>query len=85
MGQNDATVVTSREKRAAEIERFLGAALAGGERTVVALQEKARAAGLLGGHQSITDSRDSDPPRRPWAFTRAGLASVEVRFGSGCY
>jgi hypothetical protein len=57
MDPNDAMRGVSRHLRGSEIESFLKQALAGGEETVVALQEKARAAGLLGERQTITDSK----------------------------
>ena len=57
MDQNDATRGVSRDLRGSEIASFLKQALAGGEETVVALQKKARAAGLLGERQTITDSK----------------------------
>jgi hypothetical protein len=46
-------------------------ALAGGEKTVFALQEKARTAGLLGERQSITDSKSF----------RSAKAALGVRSG----
>jgi hypothetical protein len=57
MDKNGATRGTSRDLRASQIKTFLTEALAGGEETVVALQEKARAAGLLAEGQSITNSK----------------------------
>jgi hypothetical protein len=78
MDQNDATRGTSRDLRASRIKRFLAEALVGGEKTVLALQERARAAGLLGQRQSITDSKSF----------RSAKAALDVRshrigFGRG--
>ena len=72
MDQSGAT----RGMRPSQIEGFLREALAGGERTVVALQEKARAAGLLGEHQSITDSKVFRS-----AKAALGIRSRRVGFG----
>jgi len=74
MDQSGAT----RGMRPSQIEGFLREALAGGERTVVALQEKARAAGLLGEHQSITDSKVFRS-----AKAALGVRSHRVGFGRG--
>jgi hypothetical protein len=49
MDKNAETPGNSRDLRASQIRSFLTEALAGGEETVVALQERARAAGLLRG------------------------------------
>ena len=59
-------------------KKLLTQALAGGEKTVLALQEKARAAGLLGERQTITDSKSF----------RSAKAALDVRshrigFGRG--
>ena len=64
--------------RASQIESFLTQALAGGEQSVVALQERARAAGLLSERQSITDSKPFKS-----AKTRLGVQSKRVGFGPG--
>jgi hypothetical protein len=77
-----ATQGTSRDLRASRIESFLREALAGGEKTVVALQEKARAAGLLGerqtapgpGSSSVT-AHDSQPAS-PATCYLAGMAKL---------
>jgi hypothetical protein len=78
MVQNDATQGTSRDLRASRIESFLREALAGGEKTVVALQEKARAAGLLGERQTITDSKSFRS-----AKAALGVRSHRIGFGRG--
>jgi hypothetical protein len=57
MNQGGETRGTSRDLWSSQIEAFLTEALAGGEQTVVALQEKARAAGLLAEGQSITNAK----------------------------
>lgn len=53
-------------------------ALADGEKTVVALQEKARAAGLLGERQTITDSKSFRS-----AKAALGVRSRRIGFGPG--
>jgi hypothetical protein len=78
MDQNGATRGTSRDLRASRIESFLTQALAGGERTVLALQEKARAAGLLGERQTITDSKSFRS-----AKAALGVRSHRTGFGPG--
>ena len=64
--------------RASQIASFLTQALGGGEETVVALQEKARAAGLLSERQSITNSK-------PFKLAKAslGIRSRRIGFGPG--
>ena len=57
MDQNSAMRGTSRDLRASQIKSLLTEALAGGEDTVVALQEKACAVGLLVEGQSISDAK----------------------------
>ena len=74
MDPNDATREISHA--ASQIESFLTQALAGGEQSVVALQERARAAGLLSERQSITDSKPFKS-----AKTRLGVQSKRVGFG----
>src|SRR5262245_32515437 len=69
---------TSRELRASQVESFLREALAGGEETVVALQERARAAGLLTERQSITNSKPFK-----LAKTHIGIRSRRIGFGPG--
>jgi hypothetical protein len=78
MDQNGATRGTSRDLRASQIASFLTQALGGGEETVVALQEKARAAGLLSERQSITNSK-------PFKLAKAslGIRSRRIGFGPG--
>jgi hypothetical protein len=78
MDRNDATRGVSRDLRASEIESFLKQALAGGEKTVIALQEKARAAGLLGERQTITDSKSFRS-----AKAALGVRSHRIGFGRG--
>jgi hypothetical protein len=78
MDPDDATQGTSRDLRASQIETFLKVAFAGGEKAVVALQEKARAAGLLGERQTITDSKSF---RSAKAVLR--VRSHRVGFGRG--
>jgi len=72
MDQSDAT----RGMRPSQIEGFLREALAGGKMSVAALEERARAAGLLAGRQTLTDSK---------AFRSAkaalGIRSRRVGFG----
>jgi hypothetical protein len=67
MNQSDAKQGNTRASR---IEGFLREALAGGEETVIALQEKARAAGLLGERQC---GRSARPVREAY------LSAVIVR------
>jgi hypothetical protein len=78
MEQNGAMRGNSRDLRASQVRSFLTEALAGGEETVVALQEKARAAGLLTEGQSITDSK-------PFKSAKAslGIRSRRIGFGPG--
>ncbi len=78
MDQNGATRGASRDLRASQVRSFLTEALAAGEETVVALQEKARAAGLLTEGQSITDSK-------PFKSAKAslGIRSRRIGFGPG--
>jgi hypothetical protein len=78
MDENSATQGTSRDLRGSEIESFLKQALADGEKTVVALQEKARAAGLLGERQTITDSKSFRS-----AKAALGVRSHRIGFGRG--
>jgi hypothetical protein len=78
MDQNGATRGTSRDLRASQIESFLREALAGGEQTVVALQEKARAAGLLGERKTISDSKSFRS-----AKAALGVRSRRIGFGRG--
>jgi hypothetical protein len=78
MDQNGATRGTSRDLRASRIKSFLAEALVGGEATVVALQEKARAAGLLGERQTIADSKSFRS-----AKAALGVRSHGIGFGRG--
>jgi hypothetical protein len=78
MDQNDATRGTSRDLRASRIDGFLREALGGGEKTVVALQEMARAAGLLAERQTITDSKSFRS-----AKAALGVRSHRIGFGRG--
>ena len=78
MNQNGVTRGTSRDLRASQIESFLTEALAAGEETVVALQDKARAVGLLDEGQSISDAK-------PFKSAKAalGIRSHRIGFGPG--
>jgi hypothetical protein len=78
MDPNDATQGTSRDLRASQIRSFLTEALAGGAETVVALQERARAAGLLGEGQSIGDAKLFKT-----AKAALGIRSRRIGFGPG--
>jgi hypothetical protein len=78
MDQNDATRVVSRDLRASQIEGFLREALVGGEKSVIALQEKARVAKLLGERQTITDSKSFRS-----AKAALGVRSHRIGFGPG--
>jgi hypothetical protein len=78
MDQNDATRGTSRDLRASRIDGFLREALAGREMSVAALQERARAAGLVDKHQSITDLKPFRSAKRSM-----GIRSLRVGFGPG--
>jgi hypothetical protein len=64
--------------RASQIRSFLTEALAGGEETVAGLQERARAAGLLGEGQSISDAKLFKS-----AKAALGVRSRRVGFGRG--
>jgi hypothetical protein len=55
MDENGATRGISRDLRASQIEGFLREALGDGKLSVAALEERARAAGLVDERQSITD------------------------------
>jgi hypothetical protein len=68
----------SRDLRASQIESFLTQALAAGEQSVLALQERARAAGLLSERQSITNSKPFK-----LAKARLGVRSRRIGFGPG--
>jgi hypothetical protein len=76
MDQSSATQGNSRDLRASQIRSFLAEALAGGKMSVAALQERARAAGLLGERQSITDSKSFRS-----AKAALGVRSRRVGFG----
>ena len=78
MDPNDATQGTSRDLRASQITSFLTQALAGGEETVVVLQEKACAAGLLAEGQSISDAKLFKS-----AKAALGIRSRRIGFGQG--
>jgi hypothetical protein len=78
MDQNGAKRRNPRDLRASQIRTFLMEALAGGEETAIALQEKARAAGLLSEGRSITDSKPFKS-----AKIRLGIRSRRVGFGRG--
>jgi hypothetical protein len=78
MNQSSATQGNSRDLRASQIKSFLVEALAGGEMTVIALQEKARAAGLLGERLTITDSKSFRS-----AKAALGVRSHRIGFGRG--
>jgi hypothetical protein len=78
MDQNGATRGTSRDLRASQIRSFLTEALADGEETVVVLQEKASAVGLLVEGQSISDAKLFKS-----AKAALGIRSRRVGFGPG--
>src|SRR5215468_2438476 len=78
MDQNDSTRGASRERRASQVEGFLREALAGGEMSVAALEERARADGLLSERQSITNSKPFK-----LAKARLGIRSHRIGFGPG--
>jgi hypothetical protein len=78
MDENGATQGNSRDLRASQIKSFLADALAGGKMTVAALQERARAAGLLGERQTITDSKGFRS-----AKAALGVRSHRIGFGRG--
>jgi len=74
MDQNGAT----RGMRASQIEGFLREALAGGKMSVAELEERARAAGLVDEHQSISDLKAFKAAKRSM-----GIQSRRVGFGPG--
>jgi hypothetical protein len=78
MDQNGATRGTSRDLRASQIKSFLTQSLVGGEETVVALREKARAVGLLVEGQSISDAKLFKS-----AKAALGIRSRRIGFGPG--
>jgi hypothetical protein len=78
MDQKGAMRGNSRDLRASQIESFLREALAGGKETVVALQEKARAVGLLVEGQSISDAKLFKS-----AKAALGIRSRRIGFGPG--
>jgi hypothetical protein len=78
MDPNDAMRGISRDMRTARIKSFLAEALVGGEMTVFALQERARAVGLLGECQSITNAKPFKSAKRSM-----GIRSRRVGFGPG--
>jgi hypothetical protein len=78
MDQNDVTRGVSRDLRGSQIEGFLREALAGGRMSVAALEERARAAGLVDEHQSITDLKPFKAAKRSM-----GIQSRRVGFGPG--
>jgi hypothetical protein len=78
MDKNAETPGNSRDLRASQIRSFLTEALAGGEETVVALQGRARAAGLLGEGQSISDAKLFKT-----AKAALGIRSRRIGFGPG--
>ena len=78
MDQNGATRRTSRDLRGSRTKSFLTEALAGGETSVAALEERARAAGLLGEHQTITDLKTFRS-----AKAALGVRSHRIGFGRG--
>jgi hypothetical protein len=78
MDENGATQGNSRDLRASQIESFLREALAGGKMSVAALEERARAAGLLGERQTITDSKSFRS-----AKAALGIHSRRIGFGRG--
>ena len=78
MDQQSVKRGNSRDLRASQIEGFLREALIGGEKTVVALQEKARSAGLLGERQTITNSKGFRA-----AKAALGVRSHRIGFGRG--
>ena len=73
MDQNDATSL-----RASLTKSFLAEALAGGKMSVAALEERARAAGLVDEHQSISDLKPFKAAKRSM-----GIQSRRVGFGPG--
>src|SRR6516225_9163580 len=78
MDQNGATRGTSRDLRASQIKFFLAEALAGGKMSVAALEERARAVGLVDEHQSISDLKPFKAAKRSM-----GIQSRRVGFGPG--
>jgi hypothetical protein len=76
MGQKDENGVFQQGARASSVAEFLKQALVAGEQSVIALQEKARAAGLLGERQTITDSKVFRS-----AKATLGIRSRRVGFG----
>jgi hypothetical protein len=78
MDQHSAKRGNSRDLRASQTESFLAEALAGGKMSVAALDERARAAGLVDEHQSITDLKLFKSAKRSM-----GIRSRRVGFGPG--
>jgi hypothetical protein len=78
MDWNGAKQGNSRDLRASQVLNFLKQTLAGGEETVVALQEKARAVGLLVEGQSISDAKLFKS-----AKAALGIRSRRIGFGPG--
>ena len=73
MDQNDATSL-----RASLTKSFLAEALAGGKMSVAALEERARAVGLVDEGRSITDSKPFKAAKRSM-----GIRSRRFGFGPG--